>query len=146
VSAFFDTNVLVYLFDSSSPQKQRTARAVLSDRTGRGEVLLSPQVLQEFYVTVTRKLARPMPRDRAERLVRSFTVFSIVMIDAQLVLAAIALAHRHGLSLWDAMIVAAAKVGGASEVLTEDLQHGQTIEGLRIVNPFRDEDGPARQP
>lgn len=134
--AFLDTNVLVYLFDSSSPRKQRRAREVFVERTERDEAVLSPQVLEEFYVTVTRKLAAPVPEDKAERMVRSFAALPVVTTDAALVLAAVVLARRNQLSLWDALIVAAAKAGGASELLSEDLQHGQVIEGIRVVNPF----------
>jgi predicted nucleic acid-binding protein len=137
VTAFFDTNLLVYLFDSASPEKQGKARDVFSERAQRDEVLLSTQVLQEFYVTVTRKLASPLSADQAERLVRDFAAFPIVSTDAPLVVAAVALSRRHRLSLWDAMIVVAARAGGAAELLTEDLQHGQVLEGVRIVNPFR---------
>ncbi|HET9044004.1 MAG TPA: PIN domain-containing protein [Burkholderiales bacterium] len=137
MTAFFDTNVLVYLFDSASPEKQGRARDVFSERAQRDEVVLSTQVLQEFYVTVTRKLAPPLSADEAERLVRDFAAFPVVSTDAPLVGAAIALSRRHQLSLWDAMIVVAARAGGASELLTEDLQHGQVLEGVRIVNPFR---------
>lgn len=137
MTAFFDTNLLVYLFDSASPEKQGKARDVFSERAQRDEVLLSTQVLQEFYVTVTRKLATPLSADQAERLVRDFAAFPIVSTDAPLVVAAVALSRRHRLSLWDAMIVVAARAGGAAELLTEDLQHGQVLEGLRIVNPFR---------
>jgi predicted nucleic acid-binding protein len=117
VSAFFDTNVLVYLFDWSSFRKRHRARDLFRERAARDEVLLSVQVLQELYVTLTRKLAHPVRADRAERLVRSF-------------------ARRNQLSLWDALIVVAAKAGGASELLSEDLQSRQIIEGLRVVNPF----------
>ena len=136
MTAFFDTNLLVYLFDSSSPEKQRRAREVLAERTQHDEVILSAQVLQEFYVVVTRKLARPLSDDRAGRLVQEFSTFPVVTTDAPLVLAGVVLARRHRLSLWDAMVVVAAKAGGAAEVLTEDLQHGQVLEGIRIVNPF----------
>ena len=137
MTTFFDTNLLVYLFDSASPEKQGKARDVFSERATRDEVLLSTQVLQEFYVTVTRRLAAPLSADQAERLVRDFAAFPVVSTDAPLVVAAVALSRRHRLSLWDAMIVVAARAGGATELLTEDLQHGQVLEGVRIVNPFR---------
>lgn len=136
MSAFLDTNILVYLFDSSSPEKRHRARDLFRERAARDDVLLSVQVLQELYVTLTRKLARPVRADRAARLVRSFAALPVVAIDAELVLAAVALSRRNRLSLWDALIVVAAKAGGASEVLSEDLQSGQMIEGLRVVNPF----------
>ena len=137
MTAFFDTNLLVYLFDSASPEKQVKAREVFTVRAQRDEVLLSTQVLQEFYVAVTRKLASPLSADEAERLVRDFAVFPVVSTDAPLVVAAVALSRRHRLSLWDAMIVVAARAGGATELLSEDPQHGQVLEGVRVVNPFR---------
>ena len=71
------------------------------------------------------------------QLVRDFAAFPVVSTDAPLVVAAVALSRRHRLSLWDCMIVVAARAGGATELLTEDLQHGQILEGVRIVNPFR---------
>ena len=98
MSAFFDTDILVYPFDSSSPEKRHRARDLFRERAARDEVLLSVQVLQELYVTLTRKLARPVRADRAERLVRSFAALPVVAIDPELVLAAVAFSRRNQLS------------------------------------------------
>lgn len=134
--AFFDTNVVVYLFDADTPPKQKIARELLRRTAVEGGVLLSTQVLQEFYVAVTRKLAEPLPSENAERAVRDLARFPLVQIDALLVLAGIEASRQLGFSFWDALIVQAAIQGGASVLYTEDLQHGQVIEGLCVTNPF----------
>ena len=141
VRRFVDTNVLVYRFDHDEPRKQDRARRLL-DRDGRsGSLVLSTQVLQEFYVSVTRKLARKLPPEDALDAVRDLVAaFSIVQIDSDMVTDAISLSQEHGFSLWDALILHAAARGGCREVLTEDLQDGRKILGLEIVNPFRNLD------
>jgi len=136
---FFDTNVLVYLVDRSDPVRQARAEAVFAEAAEADQVVLSAQVLQELFVTVTHKLARPLPREDAELLLKGLVAFPVVPIDAELVLAAAALSARHRLSYWDGAIVAAALAGGATELLSEDLQHNQVIEGITIVNPFKSE-------
>ncbi|MCL4183487.1 MAG: PIN domain-containing protein [Burkholderiaceae bacterium] len=134
--AFFDTNVLVYLFDADAPQKQRIARALLEREANAGRATLSTQVLQEFFVTVTRKLAVPLGHEQAERAVRSLAELSVVQIDAALILEAIDTSRHLRISLWDALIVRAALQSGSTVLYTEDLQHGQEAEGLKISNPF----------
>lgn len=134
--AFFDTNVLVYLFDADAPQKQRIARALLEREANAGRATLSTQVLQEFFVTVTRKLAVPLGHEQAERAVRSLAELSVVQIDAALILEAIDTSRRLRISLRDALIVRAALQSGSTVLYTEDLQHGQEAEGLKISNPF----------
>lgn len=134
--AFFDTSVLVYLFDADAPQKQGAARALLEREAKAGRVTLSTQVLQEFFVTVTRKLAVPLPHADAERAVRSFADFSLVQVDAPLILSAIDASRRYELSFWDAMIVQAALQAGASVLYSEDMQDGRAFESMMIRNPF----------
>ena len=134
--AFFDTSVLVYLFDADAPQKQGAARALLEREANTGRVTLSTQVLQEFFVTVTRKLAEPLPQADAERAVRSFASFSLVQIDAPLILAAIDGGRRYQLPFRDAMIVQAALQAGASVLYSEDMPDGQAFERMVIRNPF----------
>ena len=97
-------------------------------------------MLQEFYVSVTRKLAEPLPPDVAEAQVEDFARLPLVRVDEAMILAAI---ERHGsmsLSFWDALILEAALRCGADRLLTEDLQHGQKIEGLRVENPFLEDE------
>jgi predicted nucleic acid-binding protein len=134
--AFFDSNILAYIFDVHEPAKQRTARDRFEALSRTGDAILSSQVLSEFFVTVTRKLKVPVSFDDAARLVRDLARLPIVAIDVDLVQRAVDWSRRYDLSYWDALIIAAAGAGGATELLTEDLKHGQTIEGVRIVNPF----------
>lgn len=129
---FIDTNVLVYLFDNDAPAKQAVARELL----GAGRFVLSTQVLSEFYVTVTRKLARPLDTARASRAVMDFCAMPIRDVTAKLVQAAIRRGTLTQLSYWDALIVETALEAGATTLLTEDLQHGQIIDTLRVHNPF----------
>jgi len=134
--AFFDTNVLVYLFDADAPTKREIARSLLEGEAATGRVLLSTQVLQEFYVTVTRKLESPLGSTEAAQSVRELAQFPLVQVDAPLVLAAIDTSQRLGFSFRDALIVRAALQGGAEVLYTENLQDGQKIDGMTVKNPF----------
>ncbi|MCC7059019.1 MAG: PIN domain-containing protein [Burkholderiaceae bacterium] len=134
--AFFDTNVLVYLFDADAVDKQRLARSLLQREADAGRATVSTQVLQEFFVTVTRKLGTPLGTENAERAVRRLAELSVVPVDTALVLAGIGLSRRLRISLWDALIVGAALQSGSTVLYTEDLQHGQRIDGLTVANPF----------
>ena len=133
---FFDTNVLVYLFDADSPLKRKKARALFQTHAEAGDILLSTQVLQEFYVSVTRKLARPLDAAVAAEAVTSFAELPLVQIDSDLIVSAIHRSRSNQLSFWDALIVQAAIEGHARTLYSEDMQHGQALDGLRVVNPF----------
>lgn len=137
---FLDTNVLVYAFDRHSPPKQRRARALLKEHGTAGAIVLSTQVLQEFYVNVTRKLPEPLSESEAEANVRDFTAFDIVDVDRDMVLSGIALARQHRLSFWDALIVTAAQARACKRLLSEDLQHGRRFGSLTVENPFLADD------
>lgn len=134
---FVDTNVLVYARDAVEVEKQAIALRWLErlweERAGR----LSAQVLGEYYVTVTRKLRPGMPVDAARRDVQALGAWEPVPVSALLVERAWALQDRFSLSYWDALIVAAAQVADCDLLLSEDMQHGQAMDGLTIVNPFR---------
>ena len=136
--AFFDTNVLVYLFDNRDPEKKIRAQQIFAEESERGRAVLSTQVLQEFYWVVTRKLATPLPEEVAEERIRDFSELPLVRVGAPMILAAIARSRSQSLDFWDALIVEAALRAGAGRLLTEDLQHGQRIEGLTVENPFRE--------
>ena len=133
--SFVDTNVLVYCHDRGEPKKRKQALALLasSDR----DFVVSTQVLQEFYVTVVRKLAKPLDEGSAEAAVRDLAQLPVVPVDAPMVLAAIVTSRAHRLSLWDALILQAAIAGGCKEVLTEDLQDGFQLGPVTVTNPFR---------
>ena len=136
MKTFFDTNVLVYAFDVGAPAKRKKAAQLLSERAAAGEVLISTQVLQEFYVAVTRKLARPLAEESALAATRELTAFPTVNVDANLVLAAIRVSREHRISFWDALIIEAARSGGASVLYSEDLNDGQIFDGATVKNPF----------
>lgn len=134
-SAFVDTNVVVYAFDDDEPDKQERARDLLSDPGDIG-LVLSTQVLTEFFVTVTRKLARPLEQGTARQAVAALTELRVVSLDAGLVLAGIDLADQYQLSVCDGLIVQAAVASGCDTILTEDLATGAVLAGVHIQNPF----------
>jgi predicted nucleic acid-binding protein len=136
MKTFFDTNVLVYAFDVGAPAKRKKAAQLLSERAAAGDVLISTQVLQEFYVAVTRKLAQPLAEESALVATRELTAFPTVNVDANLVLAAIRSSREHRISFWDALIIEAARSGGASVLYSEDLNDGQIFDGATVKNPF----------
>jgi predicted nucleic acid-binding protein len=135
-TTFVDTNVLVYAHDAAEAVKQPLARAMLdrlwADRSGT----LSTQILQEFYNIATRKLAEPMTRAQAREVVELYSAWPTVVIDPALILSASRVEEDHQLSFWDALVIEAARVAGADRLLTEDMQNGRVIEGVRIENPF----------
>lgn len=133
---FFDTNILVYLFDADAGEKKELASVLFQKETSAGRALLSTQVLQEFYVVVTKKLQEPLELETAEGVVRDLSCLPIVTIDVSIILSAIGRSRKMALSFWDALIIETALKGGATKIFTEDLQHGQIIDGLRIENLF----------
>jgi predicted nucleic acid-binding protein len=138
MKAFLDTNVLVYTFDAGAPDKRQRALALFSECAAEGTLLLSVQVLQEFYVTVTRKLDKPLDAAVARAVVNDLTAFPVVPTDVPMVRAAIRTHQDAAISFWDALIVEAARSGGASRLYSEDLQDGRDFGGLQVINPFTD--------
>src|ERR1051326_1892440 len=137
MKSFMDSNVLVYLFDQDTPRKKAAAQRLLHAEGAAGNILLSTQVLQEFYVTVTRKLARPLKPDTAFEVVNQLAALPLVVIDPPLILSAIRRIKQDSISFWDSLIIDAALKGGAERLCSEDLQHGRIVNGMRIENPFR---------
>lgn len=136
VDCFLDTNVLVYAVSSAEADRAKSTRAL--DLVQQSDFGLSAQVLQEFYVTVTRKMRKPLAPERAVALMDEYRVFPTVATDYPLIVAAVELSLRHGISYWDAAIIAAAEVLEAPVLYTEDLNHGQQYGSVRVLNPFRD--------
>jgi predicted nucleic acid-binding protein len=134
---FVDTNVFVYLFASDEPDKQTTARGVLVRAAGETRLVVSTQVLQEFYVSVTRKLAQPLPPSQAVEATRRLAAYQVIQVDPPMIFRAIAASQQEKVSFWDALIIRAALESGCELLLSEDLQHGRRLESLRIENPFR---------
>jgi predicted nucleic acid-binding protein len=135
VRSFFDTNVLVYADDKAAPAKQQHALELVAEHRRAGTGVLSLQVLQEYFVTVTRKLNLDPPI--ARRKVELLAEFDVATPDVADILAAIDLHRLHGFSFWDALVLRAAKQSGCDILLSEDMQDTREIDGLQIVNPFR---------
>ena len=135
VKTFVDSNILIYAHDADAGVKHETAGALLrelwTDRAG----LLSVQVLQEFYVNVTRKIASPLPKNLARRVVHSYFIWCAETTAAE-VDTAFRIEDECKIGFWDALIVAAAIKTGAERIVSEDLNAGQTLAGVRIENPF----------
>jgi predicted nucleic acid-binding protein len=134
---FFDTNVIIYAFDRLDEAKHLVARRLLDEHVSDGSFSVSIQVLQEFYAVATRKLRNPAPPAKARAIVAELAQHRVVEPTSGMLLRGIDLSVRRQLSLWDALILEAARDAGCSTVLTEDMAHGSSIEGLRITNPFR---------
>lgn len=134
VRTFFDTNVLLYAEDSCDSAKRDCAIALILQHKRQRTGVVSVQVLQEFYVNATQKLRLDpkVARYKAEFHAR----FQVVEPAAADVLAAIDLHRLHHISYWDALVVHCARQAGCRILLTEDMQHGQYLDGIRVVNPF----------
>lgn len=134
--AFIDTNVLLYAVSNSAKEieKKWLARDLLEKKNFG----LSAQVLQEFYVNATGKLAQTLPEAETMAFIRWLEQFPVVPIDPALFHQAVELRNRYRISYWDAAILAAAKVLGATTLYSEDLSDGQDYAGVRVVNPFKD--------
>lgn len=133
---FVDTNVFVYAIDDAEPAKRAIAERVLASERF-GELVLSAQVLGEFYVTVTRRLDGRISAVEALQGLNRLSLYPIVSIDAPLVRNAVEISCSSQVSYWDGLIVASAAAGGCDRLLTEDLNDGQVIGSVRVENPFR---------
>ena len=133
---FLDTNILVYAHDLDAGHKQTIALRVIRELWEARSGVLSVQVLQEFYVTMTRGLKRPLTPTAVREIIRDYGNWPVQMNDADSVLAASRIEEKYRLSFWDSLIIAAAVRAKAAKILTEDLQSGQVIEGILIENPF----------
>ena len=134
--AFVDTNILVYAFDSSDAARHAPAADLLSRLMDEDRLRLSVQVLQELYVTMTRKARHAWTPDRALATLDDLAAWPVVANDFALAREAILLSRDAALSFWDALIVAAAARSGAASLYTEVLDDGQVLRGVRVVNPF----------
>lgn len=131
---FLDANVLVYAQDAGSPAKQRISREIIVGLADSGDGVVSTQVMQEFYVAVTRKLGvKPLA---AKGILKTFAVFEAVQVSPPLIHEAIDCSVLNQMSFWDSLILAAAASAGCSTVFSEDLNPGQTILGVKVRNPF----------
>lgn len=133
---FFDTNILVCLFDTSDPVRQQQAAACFQTALDQHTIVLSTQVLHEFYAVTTRKLKPRLPPDVAAQQVRQLCTFHVLDSTPQSVTAAIDLEQMHRLSGWEALILEAATRAKAQVLYSEDFNHGQLFGSLTVINPF----------
>ena len=134
--AFVDSNVLIYAHDLDAGVKRECAVAKLRELWNSGRGRLSVQVLQEFYVNVTQKLATPIARSTAREIVKTYGVWVRHATTVETITRASEISDLVRISFWDALIVASAEEVDAEELLSEDLNAGQSIVGIRVVNPL----------
>jgi predicted nucleic acid-binding protein len=134
--SFVDTNVLVYGFEKSDSPKKVIAQSLLQRLMEADSLRLSTQVLQELFVTLTRKGVERCTTTEALAVMEDLAVWPVVVVDFGMIRGAVGLADEAKISFWDALVVVAAARAGASVLYTEDLSDGQVIFGMRIRNPF----------
>jgi predicted nucleic acid-binding protein len=132
---FVDSNVLIYAHDIDAPKKHEAAKRVLQELWRGRAGALSIQVLQEFYVNITRKISRPISKKSARLVVNTYSTWCIDTTPAE-ISSAFRIEDEARIGFWDALIVASAVKSGANLILSEDLNAGQTISGVRVENPF----------
>jgi predicted nucleic acid-binding protein len=132
--AFFDTNIFIYADDASEPTRQARAIQLIASYQRASLMVISIQVLQEYFAAATRKLR--VDAETAQRKVELLARGRVVRFAGDDVIAAIELHRLNRISFWDAMIVHAARLAGAEVLYSEDLQHGAILAGVRVDNPF----------
>jgi predicted nucleic acid-binding protein len=137
VPSFVDTNILVYAEDRDAKSKHEIARELILQLWDDRDGVLSVQVLQELYVSVTRKLKKPLSSAKALAIVEEYLTWTVVENTGRLLIEAIALQQRAQLSFWDALVVQAAIEAGCDRLYSEDLNAGQKFGAVTVVNPFK---------
>lgn len=134
---FLDTNVFVYAFDADAGNKFTKAQSILKDCWENQSGAISTQVLQEFYVTITHKLANKVDRQSARNIVQTYKAWPLHNITTDDIIEASEFEEQNKFSFWDSLIVVAAQKTGAGILYSEDMQDGRQIGNLTIVNPFQ---------
>jgi len=134
--SFVDTNVLVYAFDKSDSPKKRAAGLLMKELMEEDRLRLSTQILQELFVTLTRKVSQCCSSQEALAVLEDLAAWPLTVVDYAAIRAALELSDQDKLSFWDALVVVAAARAGATVLYTEDLNDGQEILGVRVANPF----------
>ena len=136
---FLDTNIIVYAHDRSSGDKHADAREIMDYLWENRKGVISVQVLQEFFVCVTKKISKPLPIKNARDILDYLSTWDVVANDKHIILKAIDIQERYQFSFWDSLIIQAAIQGQARILLSEDLPDGQVVKDLKILNPFSEE-------
>ena len=134
---FVDTNLLVYAHDTTAGRKRDRALEVLQELWNSETGVISTQVLQELFVSLTQKIPMPIDGRKVRTIVEDLCAWEVVANDEQAILGAIDLKIKYQLSFWDALILEATRRSGATILYSEDLPHGHQVEGMTIVNPFK---------
>ena len=133
---FLDTNIIIYAYDVTAKEKHEMAKKIVVDLWNSGLGTISTQVLQEFFVTATRRIPKPLDEKLAKEIISDLMKWDVVINDGKSILDTIDIHLRYHYSFWDSMIVDAAVKSGAVLLLSEDLSDGQKIDGVKIKNPF----------
>ena len=133
---FLDTNILVYAHDVSAGKKHEIAKNIVLELWNSWNGLISTQVLQEFFVIVTKKIQIPIEINTTKEIINSLLKWDVVINDGKTILEAIEIHKKYKYSFWDSMIIQSAINGGAEILLSEDLPDGEIVEGIKIKNPF----------
>ena len=135
---FFDTNILAYAFDESSPGKNKQAKKLVSQWMPTGRMVISTQVLQELFVVLTKKLEPGLSSDNAAEVIKSLLSLEINIVGPNTILKTIKISKENTISFWDALIISSAFDSKCRILFTEDLNRGQIISGVQIENPFEE--------
>lgn len=134
---FFDSNILIYVYDTRDQIKQSQAQELLLNATQSQTAVLSAQVLGEFFVVVTRKIPQPMSPSEAAEVIAELGALEVMPLDFSLVQRAIVTQQKYGTSYWDSLIISAAERAGCVRIYSEDLNNGQLYHGIEVQNPFQ---------
>lgn len=134
---FIDTNILIYAHDKDAGEKHSTALAIIKDLWEKRTGVLSNQVLQEFYVGVTKKIQKPIGKSEAREILRAYICWKIKEISPVSIIRATEIEEKYRMSFWDALVIVAAYEAKCEKILTEDFNSGQVVEGVLIENPFK---------
>jgi predicted nucleic acid-binding protein len=134
---FVDTNIIIYAYDKSSDQKHQTACRIMKELWEKKNGILSPQVLQELFVTVTKKIPNPLNTKSAYKLVESLGKWELIQPNLHVILKAVEIHEIYSFSFWDALILSSAVNSGAKFLLSEDMHHGFKLDPIQVINPFR---------
>ena len=134
---FVDTNILIYAHDKDAGGKHFLARNIITDLWENKNGILSTQVLQEFYVNVTKKIQKPLSKNEAREIIQQYFTWEVVLINNEMILQASRIEEKQKISFWDALIVVAGNQVNASFLLSEDFNHAQRFGNLLVQNPFK---------
>jgi predicted nucleic acid-binding protein len=131
---FLDTNILIYADDADSPGKRERAQQIVEAALTNGNGVLSTQILQEYFVVATKKLG--VSAESVQKKIELLATMAVIVVDVEHIVEAIKLHRLYGFSFWDCLVLRCAKAAGCQRLLSEDLQHGRSVEGVLIENPF----------